>query len=100
MDTTCIKVKIMISIYGLGHNDTYTAGLYVFVECASCLQSLFQRNKTSVSFREIAHLIARNSFTCRSASLSTSARSEALVSVYADLLKPPLLAYLIRIKIS
>ena len=36
------------------------AGLYVFVECAWCLQSLVQQNKTSVSFREIAHLIARN----------------------------------------
>ena len=30
------------------------AGQCVFVECALCLQSLFQQNKTSVSFREIA----------------------------------------------
>ena len=35
-----------------------TARLYVFVECAKCLQSLFQGNKTNVSFREIARLIA------------------------------------------
>ena len=36
------------------------AGLYVFVECAQCLQSLFQQNETNVSLREIARLIARN----------------------------------------
>ena len=59
MVTQCIKVKNDLDI--LGHNDTFTAGLYVFVECALSLQSLFQQNKTSVSFREIAHLIARNS---------------------------------------
>ena len=36
-------------------------GLYIFVECALFLQSLFQQNKTDVSFREIARLFARNS---------------------------------------
>ena len=35
--------------------------LYISVECAWFLQSLFQQNKTTVSFREIARLIARNS---------------------------------------
>ena len=38
------------------------ARLYVFVECAYCLQPLFQQNKTNVLFMEIARLIARNSF--------------------------------------
>ena len=36
------------------------AGLYVFVECDDCLQSLFQQNKTNVAFKEIARHIARN----------------------------------------
>ena len=44
-----------------GANVASTARLYIFVECAKFLQSLFQQNKTSVSFREIARLIARNS---------------------------------------
>ena len=35
--------------------------VYIFVECAQFLQSLFQQNETNVSFREIARLIARNS---------------------------------------
>ena len=51
----------MIIIYGLGCNGAYTAGQCVFVECALCLQSLFQQTKTNVSFREMARLIARNS---------------------------------------
>ena len=38
------------------------ARLYVFVECALGLQSLFQQNKTNILFREIARLIARNSY--------------------------------------
>ena len=46
----------------IGGNGTSTARLYIFVECASFLQSLFQQNKTKVSFREIARLIARNSY--------------------------------------
>ena len=45
-----------------GANGASTARLYIFVECAQFLQSLFQQNKTNVSFREIARLIARNSF--------------------------------------
>ena len=43
-----------------------------FVECALFLQSLFQQNKTNVSFREIARLIARNS-------LSDSGKTQANV---------------------
>ena len=39
-----------------------TARLCIFVECAKFLQSLFQQNKTNVLFREIARLIARNSY--------------------------------------
>ena len=38
-----------------------TARLYVFLLMCLCLQSLFHQNKMSVSFREIARLIARNS---------------------------------------
>ena len=45
----------------IGGNGAWTARLYIFVECALFLQSLFQQNKTNVSFREIARLIARNS---------------------------------------
>ena len=45
----------------IGGNGASTARLYIFVECAWFLQSLFQQNKTNVSFREIARLIARNS---------------------------------------
>ena len=45
----------------IGGNDASRARLYIFVECALFLQSLFQQNKTNVSFREIARLIARNS---------------------------------------
>ena len=45
----------------IGGNGASTARLYIFVECALFLQSLFQQNKTNVSFREIAPLIARNS---------------------------------------
>ena len=45
----------------IGGNGASTARLYIFVECALFLQSLFQQNKTNVSFREIARLIARNS---------------------------------------
>ena len=52
----------MIQMYGLLCKGTYTAGLYVFVECTFCLQSLFQQNKTNVSFRKIACLIAKNPF--------------------------------------
>ena len=37
-----------------------TDGLYAFLEYALCLQSFFQQNKTNVSFREIARLVARN----------------------------------------
>ena len=48
-----------VQIGGIGAS---TARLYIFVECALFLQSLFQQNKTNVSFREIARLIARNSF--------------------------------------
>ena len=47
-----------VQIGGIGAS---TARLYIFVECALFLQSLFQQNKTNVSFREIARLIARNS---------------------------------------
>ena len=46
----------------IGCNGASTARLYIFVECAQFLQSLFQQNKTNVSFREIARLITRNSF--------------------------------------
>ena len=46
----------------IGGNGASTARLYTFVECALFLQSLFQQNKTNVSFREIARLIARNSY--------------------------------------
>ena len=46
----------------IGGNGASTARLYIFVECAWFLQSLFQQNKMNVSFREIARLIARNSF--------------------------------------
>ena len=49
-------------IYKFGGNGASTALLYIFVECAYFLQSLFQQNKTNVSFREIARLITRNSF--------------------------------------
>ena len=45
----------------IGGNGASTARLYIFVECAWFLQSLFQQNKTNVSFREIARLIARYS---------------------------------------
>ena len=45
----------------IGDNDASTTRLYIFVECALFLQSLFQQNKTNVSFRELARLIARNS---------------------------------------
>ena len=45
----------------IGGNCASTARLYTFVECALFLQSLFQQNKTNVSFREIARRIARNS---------------------------------------
>ena len=45
----------------IGGNGASTARLYIFVECALFLQSLFQQNKTNVLFREIARLIARNS---------------------------------------
>ena len=41
-------------------NGASTTRLYIFVECASFLQSLFQQNKTNVSFRESARFIARN----------------------------------------
>ena len=47
----------------IGNKCASTARLYIFVECAWFLQSLFQQNKTNVSFREIARLIARNSLT-------------------------------------
>ena len=40
----------------IGGNGALTARLYIFVECALFLQSLFQQNKTNVSFREIAPL--------------------------------------------
>ena len=43
-------------------NGASTARLYIFAECALFLQSLLQQNKTSVSFRENARLIARNSY--------------------------------------
>ena len=46
----------------IGGNLASTTRLYIFVECALCLQSLFQQNKTNFSFREIARLIARNSY--------------------------------------
>ena len=46
----------------IGGNGASMARLYIFVECAWFLQSLFQQNKTNVSFREIARLIARISF--------------------------------------
>ena len=42
----------------IGGNGASTARLYIFVECAKFLQTLFQQNKTNVSFREIARLIA------------------------------------------
>ena len=58
---TCIK-EIPFLIYKFGGNGESTACLYIFLECAQFLQSLFQQNKTNVSFREIARLIARNSF--------------------------------------
>ena len=45
----------------IGGNGASTARLYIFVECALFLQSLFQQKKTNISFREIARLIARNS---------------------------------------
>ena len=45
----------------IGGNGPSTDRLYIFVECAKFLHSLFQQNKTNVSFREIARLIARNS---------------------------------------
>ena len=45
----------------IGGNGASTARLYIFVECALFLQLLFQQNKTNVSFRESARLIARNS---------------------------------------
>ena len=45
----------------IGGNGASTARLYKFVECTLFLQSLFEQNKTNVSFREIARLIARNS---------------------------------------
>ena len=44
-----------------GGNGASTARLYILVESASFLQSLFQQNKTNLSFREIARLIASNS---------------------------------------
>ena len=47
-----------IQIWG---NIASTARLYIFVECAEFLKSLFQQNKTNVLFREIACFIARNS---------------------------------------
>ena len=50
----------MVLIYKLGNKGAQRTGLYLFVECAMCLQSLFQQNKTKVSFREIARLITRN----------------------------------------
>ena len=46
----------------IGGNGASMARRYIFVECALFLQSLFQQNKTNVSFRESARLIARNSF--------------------------------------
>ena len=46
----------------IGGKGASTARLYIFVECALFLQSLFQQNKANVSFREIACFIARNSF--------------------------------------
>ena len=61
---TCIK-ETQFKIYVLwGGKGANTARLYVFVECALCLQSLFQQYKTNVSFREMARLIARNSLVC------------------------------------
>ena len=57
---TCIT-EIPFKIYKFGGNGALTARLYIFVECAYFLQSLFQQNKTNVSFREIARLIPRNS---------------------------------------
>ena len=45
----------------IGGNGASTALLYISAECVQFLQSLFQQNKTNVSFREIARLIARNS---------------------------------------
>ena len=41
-----------------GGNGASTARLYIFVDCAYS----FSQNKTNVSFREIARLIARNAF--------------------------------------
>ena len=46
----------------IGDNGASTARLYIFVECALFLKSLFQQNETNVSFSEIARLIARNSY--------------------------------------
>ena len=43
-------------------NGASTARLYIFVECVYFLKSLFQQNTTNFSLREIARLIARNSF--------------------------------------
>ena len=45
----------------IGGNGASMAHLYIFVKCTWFLQQLFQQNKTNVSFREIARLIARNS---------------------------------------
>ena len=50
-----------VSNVQIGGNGASTARLYIFVECAQFLQSLFQQNKTNVSFREVARLIAWNS---------------------------------------
>ena len=61
-------------------NAASTARLYVFVECAWFLQSLFQQNKTNVSFREIARLIARNSFK------SDTVKSDCPVQVFRKMI--------------
>ena len=46
----------------IGGNGASTARLYIYLlNVPSFSRSLFQQNKTNVSFREIARLIARNS---------------------------------------
>ena len=60
-----LRTKTII-IYRLGCKGAHTCSQCVFVECALCLQSLFEQNKTNVSFREMTRPIARNSlyFSC------------------------------------
>ena len=88
---TYIKDKYDYNIWTrlqLGCKGAYTAGQFAFAECAYCLQSLFQQNKSNVSFREMARLIDRNSLSNLLVHIHQSkSRDSLLIHSVASILK-------------